>query len=371
MKNLLFYIFLLPILVSCNAKDNTQKQTDNTVTNVEVEENVEIREEKKKNATRIWYENQDADIYETEYTIINNVYNSIHRKNIIFEASVEFIKNSINYFMLTMVYYDEEYEELLNKFEWLKISGESFEITGIQNGKDDFLYSNGGDEYENAYIIINDVHNSIRPYNFLFDESEKFVDNAIRDILINYGIHDDRVKKLLDRFDWLNKIESPDKKLTGYSYYLYTGGTLHEYRTILIYAENTASGVYSCEELFSTWGGYELFEIKKIEDNIYLLEVGMFGGGFMVSGGCYCIDILREKNKLKLVPKNVFNGDHSLTYYCYVGDVVEFGYDESGKTINISMKDLSLQMKYKDGVFLGDYAKYGKYKTVDYWKSHE
>jgi hypothetical protein len=210
------------------------------------------------------------------------------------------------------------------------------------------------DDWENTYQIINEIYYSIRPDSKVFSASVEFVENSIKEIFIYY---DDHIKILLDRFGWLEKIESPDKKLTGYTYFINTGGTAKQNNIILSYQDNNYRAVYVFKELFQSLD-YELDSIVNLEDNVYLLGVVMSSGGFMVHGGYYCVETAYENNQFKLVPKNIFNNDNKLTYFVFVGDVNEFDFDEHNKTINIRIREDYIQMRYENGIFVGDYTKY-------------
>jgi hypothetical protein len=217
------------------------------------------------------------------------------------------------------------------------------------------------DEYlwEATYKVIDEVYRMIWPGRRVFHASRKYINNAIKEILVNsyYNDEDDvHINNLLNRLEWLRRVESSDKKLIGYSYQIHTGGTAEEYDIILFYNDKYHI-VYDFDEIFPSTG-YGLFSIHNIEDDVYLLGVGTSSGGSSVSGGYYCIQAKYEYSMLKLVPKNIFNGKHKLDYSIYIGDYREFHFDENNKTINIRIGNDYVQMKYEKGIFNGDYKKY-------------
>jgi len=240
-----------------------------------------------------------------------------------------------------------------------QIDNTKTETIEIQNDEKETFFDDDEYKWEAAYKIINEVYRMIRPDSIVFDASSKYIKNAIKEILIHhYSIDedDDHINNLLNRFEWLTKVESSDKKLIGYTYYIYTGGTAQQFDIIFVYNDKYPI-VYNFEELFQSQG-YELGSIHNIEDNVYLFDVGMSRGGSSVSGGYYCIQAVYEYSQSKLVPKNIFNGKPELTYSVFIGNLKEFDFDENNKTINIEIGNNNLQMKYEKGIFNGDYKKY-------------
>jgi hypothetical protein len=210
--------------------------------------------------------------------------------------------------------------------------------------------------WENAYNIIDTAYNDIHPDSKLYYESIEFVDKALRSILYNYS-YDDRVYKLFERFKWLGKIESSDKRIIGYTYGIWTSGTGNEAHAIISYKENNYCEVHSIEELFPRLDG-ELIRIEKVENNVYLLYIIMRTGGYNVRGGYLCVEIVYENYIVKIIPKNVFDGMPYLAYFIPIDYFHDFSFNEHNKTINIRMRNDNIQMKYENGIFAGDYAKY-------------
>jgi hypothetical protein len=240
-----------------------------------------------------------------------------------------------------------------------QIDNNKTETIEIQNDETETFLDDDEYLWEAAYKAINEVYRLIKPDSKVFNASRKYINNALKEIIDS---DDDKTKKLLNRLNWLKKVESSDKKLVGYTYFIYTGGTAKEDDIILFYNDDGYAIKYDIYELFPS-PGYELFSIHNIEDNVYLLGVGMSAGGFRVSGGYYCIQAVKEYSWLKpvkLVPKNIFNGKPELTYSVFIGDLKEFDFDENNKTINIEIGNNNLQMKYEKGIFNGDYKKYEK-----------
>jgi hypothetical protein len=236
-----------------------------------------------------------------------------------------------------------------------QIDNNKTETIEIQN--DETETSLDYDEYlwEAAYKVINEVYRMIWPGSKVFNASRKYINNALKEIIDS---DDDKTKKLLNRLNWLKKVESSDKKLIAYTYQIQTGGTAEQYDVILVYNDEY-SIKYDFDELFPS-PGYALSEIHNIEDNVYLLGVGTSSGGSYIIGGYYCIQAVYEYSRPKLVPKNIFNGKYELDYCIPITDYKEFDFDENDKTINIRIGNDYVQMKYEKGIFNGDYKKYEK-----------